>query len=423
MSTTIYVRTTGSDVAGNGTINNPYRTAQVAFSAAYFGTDEYILDFGPGNFGGIKLGNIANYIRSVTPDSSVSSFILRDNGIPVAIFNFTYPDYVNITDISSLYYISVGDDQPYTPDLKYVISGPITYETNLTPPPLPVPWRIGYNMGGDVISYIPVTVNWPSRIKLRGISQNTTFLGGISAFVENGVIDPSYNFLITPPTNGATINLSAVSINIGDIYNIGGNGGATNLLYAGTGGTLILSGNDINFNDINVSGGGGASAGASGGTVNIANCTVNNILGIGGEGDTGGLGSSITVDNSIVNRIEASGGNTSASAMGGNGGTVNVINTKVSSININGGNTAYTYPGGIGGTANIINSTVTEGISALNSPYSTNDITAGSIKFIGKNTIPKYVFGNTDFSQIIVSERENAIAISQLLRLPFPINI
>jgi hypothetical protein len=58
--TTIYIRATGNDSSGDGSLSSPYLTAQKAFEIAYSQhisspTLDIILDFGIGNFGGVVL--------------------------------------------------------------------------------------------------------------------------------------------------------------------------------------------------------------------------------------------------------------------------------------------------------------------------------------------------------------------------------
>ena len=60
MTTTLYIRSTGSD-ANDGSSGSPFLTAQRAFDVAYAGwsadnSQSYVLDFGAGSFGGVIVG-------------------------------------------------------------------------------------------------------------------------------------------------------------------------------------------------------------------------------------------------------------------------------------------------------------------------------------------------------------------------------
>lgn len=56
--TPIYIRTTGNDATGNGSLAAPFATAQKGFQTAYLATGNRVLDLGTGSFGGVDL-NVA----------------------------------------------------------------------------------------------------------------------------------------------------------------------------------------------------------------------------------------------------------------------------------------------------------------------------------------------------------------------------
>ena len=234
-STTIYIRTTGSD-SNSGTIGSPFFSAQKGFEVAYNGIGDYVLDFGVGSFGGVVLSN--------------------------------------------------------------------------------VPFQ---------------TLNWPSRISVKGAGSSLSFLGGING---NGINSDVYNTYYNPATeqyegeawpatNGATINITSDgTINLGNITTLGGvEGGSPNPQYC-----------------------------ADSGSVTLNNCVAGNISAYGhddsssGTCDPGNPGN-VTLNNyTIVSSINVHGGSDNYSThMGTNGaasgGNVTLTNhsTVTGSINISAG--------------------------------------------------------------------------------------
>jgi len=244
--TPIYIRANGNDSTGDGSINAPFLTAQIAFERAYdisqyAGSNELlVLDFGIGNFGGVNLvtANASEWPNNIAVRgiSSEESFLGGVNGNGIE---------------------GVFDYETYT----YIVE--------------PTPG-----------SHISITSN--STINLGNITAN----GGNSGGGYAGGM------------NGGNIELTDIVVN-----NINSNGsdtvGGNN---SGAGGTILLM-RSITEGEIISNGGysSGSTAG-QGGSITIIDSTTRTISANGGSGDYGGNGGSIIITNSRSGNITASAG-------------------------------------------------------------------------------------------------------------------
>jgi hypothetical protein len=187
------------------------------------------------------------------------------------------------------------------------------------------------SFGGITLSYVPYqTLNWPSRISVKGAGSSSSFLGGING---NGIDSNSYYVYNPgiggyesedwPATNGANINITSDgTINLGDITTLGG-----------------------------VQGGyeGNAPYCADAGNITLNNCIAGNISAYGHDDgssscDPGTPGSVTLTNYSTVSSVNVHGGNDNNSGSlgfggGSSGGNITLTNhsTVTGSINISAG--------------------------------------------------------------------------------------
>jgi hypothetical protein len=265
--TPIYIRANGNDSTGDGSINAPFLTAQIAFEIAYDmsqyagGNELLVLDFGIGNFGGVNL---------VTANAS------------------EWPNNIAVRGISS--------EQSFLGGVNgNGIDGIYNYET-FTFIVVPTPG-----------SHISITSN--RTINLGNITAN----GGNS---DGGFIEG---------LNGGNIELIDIVVN-----NINSNGGDTvGSGNSGAGGTILLVRSIIEGEII--SNGGSANGAQQGGSITIIDSTTRTISANGGNGDYGGNGGSIIITNSRSGNITASAGyggygnGSNGSIIINNGATGNII--------------------------------------------------------------------------------------------------
>lgn len=290
------------------------------------------------------------------------------------------------------------------------------------------------SFGGVVLSQ-----DWPSRIAVRGVGADQSFLGGVYA---NGV-DANIDLAVTASD---AHNISIVGngqINIGNVEAVGGgsnysygtiqgagfpiqgrtgNGGAVTLQdvkaghiysmsglqyfdyydYVALGGVVTLSG--VIAGDIDASSRSYtfAPSPANGGNVTITNSSVGNITSNGAyDGLLSGSGGAISVISSTCGVITANGG--TGEQVTGGGGNVFLSGSTSGNIIANGGNgvaMGYSYtPGAIGGNVQLSNS-ASGNISALGGANLGYDgqmgrADGGIATFTGYSTLPNSVIANT----------------------------
>jgi hypothetical protein len=207
-------------------------------------------------------------------------------------------------------------------------------------------FEVAYVNNGDYIldfgagSFGGVNLNtayateWPNRIGIRGVSNTTSFLGGINGNGIEEIFDWESGTLVQEATSGRDINIiSNQSINIGNILS---NGGAAS----------------------------GGSDGYHGGFIDLIDCVCNDITAYSNGTYGGASGGNVKLTNSSCYDINVKAGYSNDSfynSSSGSGGNVNLISSFCNSINAQSGD-YYIYASnsslsaGFGGNITMINS-------------------------------------------------------------------
>ena len=230
------------------------------------------------------------------------------------------------------------------------------------------------SFGGVTLSYVPTqTLNWPSRISVRGAGSSSSFLGGINGNGINSdlysVYNPyteAYEDQYWPATPGSSVNITSDgTINLGDISVLGGvaGGDPSNAPYC-----------------------------ANAGSVTLNNCVAGNITAYGHDDninsscDSGFPGNVVLNNYTTVSSINVHGGNdVNSGSYGGGGGTggtsggnVTLTNnsTVTGSINISAGQGYSINDGSCDGNLGIYSHDSTSSVGSIIANLGSNPISA-----------------------------------------------
>jgi hypothetical protein len=291
--TPIYVRTTGDDTTGDGSLSAPFATAQKAWDVAIATpSGDYVLDFGAGSFGGVTLTQDWPSRIAVRGAGATQSLLGGISGVGAdQVFDWT--EYVEISPVGSGFNVSLISDR--TVDI-----GGVTTSAGLLFGPL-----ADYNAapkGGDV--------------SLADCKSGSVVAGSVPWMVIGGTVS------LTGCESGAVTSIGsggwpsgAVSLvnstaGLIDVSSLGGSGGSVTL-------TDSVAG-DIASEPI-------YTGGSSGGSVSLlrSECGLINVRGNkASSGQNGGSGGSVSMIDSRSGDIAANGGDTSEGGTLGPGGAV-----------------------------------------------------------------------------------------------------
>jgi hypothetical protein len=311
----IYVSNEGNDSSGLGIQNNPFKTAQKAFQAAYTSSGNVIIKLGQGNFGGVNLatanasdwpsrirvygeGENQSFLGGINGDGHTQH---RD-GYNITIFS---NNSVNLGDITSRG-LGAGPGRKQGGNggnviLTNSISGNINTTGGQTD-------NDGYSgpggSGGNVTLTDSVSGNITSSgnygVYTGGPSGNITLIRSAS-----GNITSDSSLAYHSPGTVGTINLISsasgdISSKGGNSYEIGGNGGNVILTNSTSGKIMVDGGNAFYVGYYTV--------GGNGGNVTLTNSISGIISFTGGTGrDGSGSIGTITIDGEIFSGIDGNG--------------------------------------------------------------------------------------------------------------------
>lgn len=334
----IYLRGEGDDVAGDGSITAPFKTAQKAFEAAYALEINVVIDLGVGSFGGVDL-NLAN--ASEWPSR------ISVHGVSVAE--------------SHLGGIQAnGQDGSYLPNQSWGF--PQTQATSGKP--ITIIGNGTVNLG-DISSNGGSKSYWDSLSSCNGgaISLTEVIAGSISSRSGEGNCS-SGDISVTTSVTGDIVSS-------GKYGDSGGNGGNITVLESAVG-------------NVSADGFEGFAQGGNGGAISVSRSSTGNLSTNGGyanysgtpgnvlveESQTGHItstagdcydvkcldGGYITLNNSSVGNVSAnggSGGDFYGMGSGGNGGTISLLNASIAGIITANGGAGGSGESGNGGTVNL----------------------------------------------------------------------
>ena len=405
--TPIYVRTTGNDTTGNGSLSTPFATPQRAFEAAYWDAnakphlglttitvdvqdDVYVVEgtFYAANAAACSFeadastsGGLSNLAFAVVIASAIKAAcsvaveiegIVGGEAAPATIYirNKEFDTGTNRTPPS----ITAGG-----------VSATLAYTTSTIDPVVDTASYVldlGAGTFGGVNLYDAHATEWPSRIAVRGAGKTSSLLGGVNASSRDvlAVDVGGYNYVVlldtVPPCEVAIV--SNKTVNLGDVT---AHGGYVSDTWGGITGVTPRQGENITLTDCvagDLSNGGtyghyeapgaGAANYPGSGTVTLTGCEAGDITttSYGGLWSYTGLNGSgsVTVTGSTVGDITTQAvGSDSNQYYFGSSGHVTVTNSAVGNINAQigasagyGGNAAL--PVGDGGDVTVTSSTV-----------------------------------------------------------------
>jgi hypothetical protein len=402
----IYVRSNGNDSTGDGSIGNPYLTAQKAFESSYC----------PGR---------AVYISDKIIDGGTPRIVATD-------------EYTTL-EINDLLFEDNGGGSAY----KYIGGDTYSYSSYIS-----MNAKIDYVVGDVVLdfgagSFGGVDLNaagaseWPSRIAVRGAGATQSFLGGINGNGADEIYDYEFGYIIESAAYGKNISIvSTNTINIGNISANGGNGtdtvgggGLVNLQYCDSGNISNGcgvgnpgSGNDAGAVVLVNSTSGNISSYGGGQSISLTNSISDNISSYGLSGGSGGSTScEVILVNTISGNITSNGG--SGAYNGANGGNITLTNSTARNINSYGGGGSDGV--GNGGIVNLSKSRCDiisnfngnndrDGSVNLIDGSTSNTVTTGIITIIGHCIVPNNIIANVDASQMIKGRGVNSSLLGVL---------
>ncbi len=231
----IYIRTSGDDTTGDGSLAAPFATAQKGFETAYLGTGNKVLDLGEGTFGGVNL-NVAFVPTQVVIGYDENGGDIMGAGDPAKPTE--WPSRIAVrgvsVSLSNLGGIEIGDDGEDAGNARHSINitGNSSVNLGLIRPRSRGPYVVGGETYEDYVGTggtVTLTDIHAGDILLRGIGE--TGAGGSvtlnNCIVGNINVDCAYH----GPAGSVTVNNSTT----GHIYADGGQ--------AGNGGAVYLIGN------------------------------------------------------------------------------------------------------------------------------------------------------------------------------------
>lgn len=291
--TPIYIRTTGDDNTGDGSLESPYATAQKGFDIAIATpSGNYVLDFGSGSFGVVTLTqNWPSRIAVRGAGATVSDFSIVANGADAI-----YPEgsYDPSVEAQPGFEVSIISDQ--TVGLSGVTSRGGSA------------WNHGNAAGGGNITLTDCALVGDNAFFSANGGDNIYFQG------DGG--------------NGGWVTLSGCRY-FGSSQTFSANGGYSNNQWHGGGGTVSLT--DVtpavatNLASVSANGGSG---------------------GNGGSGDYGKPVGAITITRSRVGAVQATGSNPSpftSSYYSPPGGSITLTDSHATSADASGGVFTYNY--------------------------------------------------------------------------------
>lgn len=316
--TPIYVRTTGDDTTGDGSLSAPFATAQKAWGVAIATpSGDYVLDFGAGSFGGVTLTQDWPSRIAVRGVGATQSFLGGISGIGAdQVFDWT--EFVEISPVGNGFNVSLISDR--TVDIGGVTtSAGQIFETpaDLSAPP----------KGGDV--------------SLADCKSGSVVAGGAPWMVIGGSV------LLTGCESGA-------------VTSIGGGGWPS--------GVVSLVNSTAGLIDVGSLGGGG-------GSVTLTDSVAGDIAAepIFTGGSPAG---SVSLLRSECGLIKVRGNKALWGQNGGSGGSVSMIDSRSGDIAANGGDTSEGGTLGPGGAVYLAGSTIIPN-SILAGSVSTVDLQKG----------------------------------------------
>lgn len=266
--TPIYIRTTGNDTTGNGSLASPYATAQKAFDTAIVtASGDYVLDFGAGNFGNISVSQdwpnritITGLGPSVSNIGNIYSYGANEI-LDWETFNIiseaTSGNNINISSLNNS--ISINN---------IISSGGSSERSNAGNAGYINIYNITAN---DIISAGGFMSDNGFPQYSNGLS-NTIYCSG--CLIRDIISNPNNSYTAAANGVGGTL-ISVVDSSVRNIYSNGGDGGEQ----PGDGGNINL--NKVGFNNIYNNGGSGPYGSSNGGNTILINSTGNNISSIG----------------------------------------------------------------------------------------------------------------------------------------------
>lgn len=410
--TPVYVRTTGNDSTGSGTLAAPYATAQRAFRHAWLAGNTATL--ASRQVTTLTVTNPEESALEITYtywDTTTSAYSSTSTTSAAASAASAASQVASwLSDFASvLSAVASGDTVVVTASFYGVVSdstyggaalvfgGDLVASQSTVAGANYIPATQGTgnyvldfgagSFGGVVLSpfwsHVDSNTNithaydsdWPSRIAVRGASAATSNLGNINGngrpYTYGYDAETNTTTVTGVGTNGRNIALTSDrSINLGQISS---NGGGWDLGLDGTlspsaamiAGSISLtdcvaSGNVVARGGVFDTGGGWAGGSGSGGNVTLVNCTIGGSVytqagsvNAGSGGSTSASGSVTATDSDIAGGVDAA-GVTPTEGPGGHGGSVTLTRCTVAgAVNTYGGHASGTADNGAGNAGSV----------------------------------------------------------------------
>lgn len=315
---TIYVRTTGSDATGNATEANPLATAQHAFNAAAAATGNIMLDFGPGNFGGVVLSQDWPARISVRGAGASQSFL---GGIssPVADAVWDWNSGTVLTEATSAFNATIVSNKTINLGNFSGVGGNGFYE-----------WSQGASQGGD----------GGSLYLTDGICGSVLTQAGNGGDGQNSFVGGCGEVILADSECASIEAYGGDSIAYPSAVHFGVHG--------------LVSLTDSSAGNITCRSGAYTSYGPFYGSISLLRSTAQTITGDGSDSFPGGTASNVTLTDSQAGAIASNGGTHTGS---GAACTITLTRSECTSITCDGGENFDWYAAS-GGTVLLVDSTV-----------------------------------------------------------------